>query len=182
MALGARLLFERRLSATGQVSCATCHDLEGGSGTIAAPFARGVYGGLGTRNPPTVWNAALRSALLWDGRADSLEAQARGPLTNPAEMAMTPTSAVAALLAVPQYRQDFAEAFAAGDGPRSARTRADGRAGRRRGRVSRVVDRSAAAAAASRYARLPVSCLTRVRARSPRARAGRARARARVPT
>lgn len=111
-ALGARLFFDPRLSATGEVACVSCHDLGGGSGTIKSPFARGIEGRLGARNPPTVWNAAMRSALFWDGRAEDLEAQARGPLTNPDEMGMSEESVVRVVESLRGYREAFALAFA----------------------------------------------------------------------
>lgn len=110
--LGARLFFDARLSSTREVSCASCHDITGGSGTTRTAVAYGVGRRAGARNPPTVWNAALRAALFWDGRAQSLEAQALGPLTNPDEMGMTREGVVRALAAVPGYRAEFAGAFA----------------------------------------------------------------------
>ncbi len=111
VALGAKLFFDPRLSANRAISCASCHDILGGSGTIASSFALGVGGRIGARNPPTVWNSGNRSLLFWDGRARSLEEQAHGPITNPDEMSMTPDSAVRALDQVAAYRTEFAVAF-----------------------------------------------------------------------
>lgn len=111
--LGRHLFFDSRLSRTGEVSCASCHDVVGGgNGADHARFSRGVGGQMGGRNTPTVWNAALRTNLFWDGRAASLEEQARGPITNPVEMGMEPAAVVQTLDADPQYRAAFERAFA----------------------------------------------------------------------
>lgn len=112
--LGRMLFFDRRLSATREVSCASCHDVvNGGSGADRSHVSTGVSGRRGRRNAPTVWNASDRAALFWDGRAASLEAQAAGPLLNPDEMAMTDERAVErALERIRGYREAFARAFA----------------------------------------------------------------------
>lgn len=109
--LGRALYFDRRLSADGTVSCATCHD-------PASAFADheqravGVNGLRGARNAPTILNAMFYGALAWDGRARSLEDQAKLPLVNPDEMGMPSHDAVvAAVAAVPAYRRDFRRAF-----------------------------------------------------------------------
>lgn len=112
VALGKRLFFERRLSADGTLSCASCHDLAGKAGGDGRPTAVGIRGQVGSRNAPTVWNAAFQSVLFWDGRASSLEEQAKGPILNPVEMGLASAAeAERRLTAVPGYRADFAEAF-----------------------------------------------------------------------
>lgn len=75
--LGQRLFFDARLSANGQVSCATCHRPEHG---FADPNA--LSEGIGTtgRHAPALLNVGHQQWLFWDGRADSLWAQALGPL------------------------------------------------------------------------------------------------------
>lgn len=118
VALGRQLFFDPRLSRDGTVSCHTCHRLLEGpapaDGADGLATSVGVFGHRGGRNAPTVLNAGLRSALFWDGRARSLEEQAKGPLVNPVEMAMPDGDAVvAALEAIPGYRAAFTEAFAA---------------------------------------------------------------------
>lgn len=111
VALGANLYFDKRLSLDGTLSCATCHD-------PASAFAEhnprpiGVNGQQGARNTPTVLNAMFRPTLFWDGRAASLEEQAKQPLVNPAEMGMPSYGAVVArVAAAPEYRQKFAQVF-----------------------------------------------------------------------
>src|SRR5437867_7545342 len=85
VALGESLYFEKRLSADGTVSCATCHD-PANAFTDHRFVAIGVSGKSGTRNAPTILNAMFIERLFWDGRAGSLEEQAKQPLTNPSEM------------------------------------------------------------------------------------------------
>ncbi|MCP5366430.1 MAG: c-type cytochrome [Hyphomicrobiales bacterium] len=69
-------------------------------------------GKTGTRNTPTVYNAAFQTRLFWDGRAPSLEAQALDPLVNPREMAMPSLAAVAnRVRADPAYAPAFRRAF-----------------------------------------------------------------------
>lgn len=115
VALGRRLFNETALSGDGKLSCASCHDLHGSAGADGRQTARGIAGQVGSRNTPTVWNAAFQSVLFWDGRAASLEEQAQGPILNPIEMGMaSPARAEAALRAIPGYREGFVAAF--GDG------------------------------------------------------------------
>ena len=81
--LGKALFFDTRLSPDGHFSCATCHDPERAfTDGRALPEGRGEI----TRNSPTLLNVGRRRWLFWDGRADSLWAQFRHPLENPAEM------------------------------------------------------------------------------------------------
>jgi cytochrome c peroxidase len=76
------------------------------------PTSVGVDGLTGTRNAPTVLNAAGHLAQFWDGRAATVEEQAKGPILNPVEMAMPDSGAVVArLAAVPGYQAAFAAAF-----------------------------------------------------------------------
>ncbi|HEX8293998.1 MAG TPA: cytochrome c peroxidase [Pyrinomonadaceae bacterium] len=113
VALGRALYFDKRLSADGTVSCATCHD----PATAFAdqnPLAVGVAGRKGRRNAPTVLNAMFSRDLFWDGRARSLEEQAVEPLLDPSEMGMqTRAALLARVSAVPEYRRQFAKVFGA---------------------------------------------------------------------
>jgi cytochrome c peroxidase len=91
--LGKMLYFDTRLSSNGTVSCFSCHNvMEGGDDHRATSI--GVHGQAGGRNAPTVWNAAYHSAQFWDGRAATLEDQAKGPPANPIEMGMDNLDAV----------------------------------------------------------------------------------------
>ncbi len=114
IALGRRLFYEKKLSANATLSCASCHSPNAG---FADPrrFSVGVGGKLGTRNAPTVLNAAYSPSQFWDGRSPSLEDQAGGPIANPIEMNMSHDLAVVRLNADPEYVKQFAQAF--GPGP-----------------------------------------------------------------
>jgi cytochrome c peroxidase len=75
-------------------------------------FAVGVMGKEGGRNGPTVWNAAFHSVQFWDGRARSLEEQAKGPMVNAVEMGMPNHQAVMErIAAIPDYRSAFTTVF-----------------------------------------------------------------------
>ena len=86
VALGHRLFSDRRLSAAGQRSCASCHQPER-SFSDGRPRARGLNGADLARNTPSLWNLAWSSRYFWDGRAPSLEAQVVMPITARDEMA-----------------------------------------------------------------------------------------------
>jgi len=113
--LGKMLFFDPRLSSTGTVSCFSCHNvMEGGDDHMTT--SAGVHGLKGGRNAPTVWNAAFHSVQFWDGRAPSLEEQAKGPPVNPIEMGMTNLDAVIDRIRhIPGYREYFEQAFGAGN-------------------------------------------------------------------
>ncbi|GAB4352659.1 MAG: hypothetical protein Kow0026_10340 [Oricola sp.] len=113
--LGRRLFNDVDLSADRTVSCASCHDVTKGAGDDGRPVAVGIGGQPVARNTPTVFNAAFQSRLFWDGRAASLEQQAKGPLVNPVEMGMPSLAAVEARVrAKPGYRELFDAAFGEG--------------------------------------------------------------------
>ena len=84
--LGKQLYFDGRLSKSGAISCAFCHNP--GTG-FADPrqTSIGIGGGLGGRQSPTVYNTAFNHLQFWDGRSHSLEEQALGPIQNSIEMA-----------------------------------------------------------------------------------------------
>lgn len=108
--LGKMLYFDPRLSLSGTLSCATCHDPDLGYSN-AAPVAVGHQHALGGRNAPTVLNAAFATTQFWDGRAPSLEAQAGGPMTAGVEMAGIPEEIVQKLTKIPEYRKLSMAAF-----------------------------------------------------------------------
>lgn len=81
--LGQFLFFDSQLSGNGQVSCASCHQ-PALAFTDGRALARGIA--VGTRNAPSVLDAAYDPWLFWDGRADSLWSQALQPFENPGEM------------------------------------------------------------------------------------------------
>jgi len=109
--LGKMLFMDPRFSSTGTISCNTCHNLMEG-GDDSRRVSMGVHGKTGGRNAPTVWNAALQSVQFWDGRAASLEEQAKGPVTNPVEMGMKDLkTAMERVKKIPGYKPLFEKAF-----------------------------------------------------------------------
>ncbi len=82
--LGDKLYHDKRFSADGKVSCATCHAKEKGF-TDNLKVSKGFMGKQGTRNAPTVINAAYMKTQFWDGREPDLEGQSKQPPINPVE-------------------------------------------------------------------------------------------------
>lgn len=108
--LGKMLYFDKRLSADNSISCASCHDPEAGFAD-PSPLSKGFQGKTGTRHSPTIINSAFSYFQFWDGRAPSLEEQAKAPMENPLEMAHTLEGAVKSIAAIPGYRPYFKAAF-----------------------------------------------------------------------
>ncbi len=109
--LGRMLYYENRLSLGQDVSCNSCHDLAK-FGVDNEPTSPGHKKQRGGRNSPTVYNAAGHIAQFWDGRAATVEDQAKGPILNPIEMAMPDAAAVIKLLkSIPGYEPLFKAAF-----------------------------------------------------------------------
>jgi cytochrome c peroxidase len=109
--LGRQLFFDPRLSDDGKISCATCHDPKFAFAD-GKSLAEGINGRQGVRNSPTILNSMFNAGQFWDGRAESLEAQAKMPLLNPDEMGNESHQAVVDRLAkVPRYVTQFREVF-----------------------------------------------------------------------
>lgn len=90
IALGKKLFFDKELSLNKDISCASCHGFNKG-GADGKPTA---IGHKNMTNPfhlntPTIFNTAFSRVLFWDGRSDTLQDQAKGPIQAPFEMAMT---------------------------------------------------------------------------------------------
>lgn len=109
--LGKQLFFDRRLSKSEQIACASCHDPDLG-------WADGRRQAIGHNrqqhdlNSPSIINTAWLEKVFWNGRADSLEAQIIETWQNPVEMAANLPSAVARIKAVKAYTPLFEKAFA----------------------------------------------------------------------
>jgi cytochrome c peroxidase len=110
IALGRMLFLDPRLSASGVISCNTCHNL-GTGGDDNLPTSVGHGWQKGPRNAPTVFNAVFNKAQFWDGRAEDLKAQAKGPVQAGVEMANLPETVVATLKSMPAYVERFGRAF-----------------------------------------------------------------------
>ena len=107
IALGRALFFDPRLSGSGDMSCASCHNPNLG-------WADGLGTGVGAngrslkRATPTILNSVYNHLQMWDGRFDSLEAQVMGPITNENEMDMQPER----LLSILRNDSNISDAFA----------------------------------------------------------------------
>jgi len=108
--LGKKLYFDTRLSADNSVSCATCHDPALGW-SDAGPTSKGIKSQLGGRRAPPVSNAAYAPLQFWDGRAPSLEEQAKGPIVNPIEMGNTHQVMINTLSGIKGYEDEFKTVF-----------------------------------------------------------------------
>ena len=108
--LGRQLYFDRRLSKNAEVSCADCHHPSFGYAKDTQ-FGVGVGGQTGNRNSPTSYNRIVSKAQFWDGRADSLEAQAVGPIANPIEMGFSHELAVKFVSENEVYLAQFEKVF-----------------------------------------------------------------------
>ncbi len=109
--LGKMLFFDPRLSKSDTISCNSCHGLATG-GVDNLPTSMGHLAQFGPRNAPTVLNAGLQITQFWDGRAATLEDQAKGPILNPVEMAMPDVPMVLSRLStISEYVELFKQAF-----------------------------------------------------------------------
>jgi len=110
--LGRWLYYDTRLSADNTISCATCHKPENAFSELT-PVSTGIGGKKGTRKSPSFVNQAwtLYPVFFWDGRADSLEEQALGPVANPIEMGNTHTAMIDTLSGIKGYASYFEQAF-----------------------------------------------------------------------
>ena len=115
--LGKKLYFETRLSQNNTISCNTCHRVDNGLGGVDnEATSPGAFGKRGGRNSPTVLNAGFQFAQFWDGRSEDLEAQAKGPILNPIEMAMASDKDVLERIrSFAEYQSMFEKAFPVGD-------------------------------------------------------------------
>ena len=93
IALGKKLFYDKRLSASNTLSCNDCHNLSiGGDNNMASGIGDS---GLPTlRNPPTLLNIGLQTVLYWDGRSKTLEEQTVDHLKDPHIMGNTNTKAL----------------------------------------------------------------------------------------
>ena len=111
VALGRKLYFDPRLSRDGTVACATCHDTSRGFSDRRAT-SEGISGQIGRRNAPTTMNSMFYATQFWDGRAATLEEQAKLPVTNPIEMGHpSGEAAIQALGTDREYVKMFAVAY-----------------------------------------------------------------------
>ena len=108
--LGRLLYFDPRLSADGTISCASCHDPNKGWAEHT-PVSTGIRGQKGGRNSPTVLNSAFGLFQFWDGRAGSLEDQAKGPIANDIEMGNSHDVCAQTIGSIEGYKPFFKAAY-----------------------------------------------------------------------
>lgn len=108
--LGKMLYLDPRLSASELISCNTCHNL-GMGGADFQETSVGHGWQKGPRNAPTVLNSVFNIAQFWDGRAEDLKQQAKGPVQASVEMNNTPEMVIKTLKSMPEYVELFKKAF-----------------------------------------------------------------------
>lgn len=115
IALGDKLFHDKRFSIDGTISCASCHD-GNKAFTDNLPVSVGHHGLTGTRNAPTVINAAFYKFQFWDGREPDLEGQAKGPFINPVEAGLPSHQPILDIVrSDPDYKAAFKDEFAVED-------------------------------------------------------------------
>jgi cytochrome c peroxidase len=115
IALGDKLFHDKRFSIDGSVSCANCHDSQKGFAD-GLPVSVGHHGLTGTRNAPTVLNAAFYRSQFWDGRERDLEGQSKQPFINPVEGGLADHEPILAIVRTdPDYRTAFQSVFGVTD-------------------------------------------------------------------
>ena len=116
IALGKKLFEDKRFSSTGQVSCASCHDAKKAFTDSPLATSEGIVVKgkplTGTRNAPTVVNAAYFTSMFWDGRSADLEDQAQHPFLNPVEMNLKSHEPILKIARTdPEYQKAFQQVF-----------------------------------------------------------------------
>jgi cytochrome c peroxidase len=108
--LGRQLFYDTRLSGSGALSCASCHN-------PGFAYGDGLEKGIGNRmkvmdrRSPSIINSAWGTLFFWDGRASSLEEQALGPIAAPSIMNQPLDRATQVLSNVGEYKALFSMAF-----------------------------------------------------------------------
>jgi cytochrome c peroxidase len=108
--LGEKLFNDPQLSHNNKIACSNCHHIQSG-GTDGRPFSIGINGAVGQVASLTVLNSGFNLSFFWDGRAETLEQQAEGPLQNPLEMGSTWDEVLAKLQASPDYVESYQQIY-----------------------------------------------------------------------
>lgn len=110
--LGDKLFHDKRFSTDGTVSCSTCHDRQKVFTDSPLKVSEGIGKLTGTRNAPTVVNAAYMRSQFWDGREPDLEGQSAGPFVNPVEMGQPNHDPILKIVRTdPEYQKLFKQVF-----------------------------------------------------------------------
>ena len=110
IALGKTLFFDPRLSSSGKISCATCHD-PALHWTDKKEKSIGHEGATTQRNAPSILNSWVYHKLFWDGRARDLQDQAFGPIESESEMNSEMPDVIRTLRRIKGYQELFEKAF-----------------------------------------------------------------------
>ena len=110
VALGKKLFYDKILSLDNSQSCGSCHKADNAF-SDPRKASIGVNGDVGTRNAMALINLAWEKSFFWDGRAESLEAQALLPIEDPTEMASDLTVVIQRLLSHAEYPTLFDKAY-----------------------------------------------------------------------
>lgn len=108
--LGRMLFFDPVISTDRTKSCASCHQPDRYF-TDGRTVALGIEDRAGTRNVPSILNAAYGRSFLWDGRVEALEEQMLRPIAGDNELALDPDELIQRLQRREDYREAFQEAF-----------------------------------------------------------------------
>ena len=108
--LGKKLFFDKKISADGTISCASCHSPKFG-GADPRVVSVGVYGKLGVIQSPTVYNSVFNFRQFWNGRAKDLYAQIDGPTHNPVEMGLNSKKIEKLLNSNETYKKLFSKIY-----------------------------------------------------------------------
>lgn len=110
--LGKKLFFEPRLSRSGNISCASCHNLGlGGAEVMPAAIGHKWQSNPQHLNSPTVFNTLFNRVHFWNGRVKDLSHQAQEPMKNPVEMANTERDIIVTIKSIPEYVKEFKAAY-----------------------------------------------------------------------
>jgi cytochrome c peroxidase len=110
VSLGEKLFFDKLLSRDSSISCASCHKPEFAFADTVA-LSLGVRKQLTIRNTPGIMNLLGHGPFFWDGRAETLEEQALGPIESRGEMDLPISEVVNRLSRNDFYRQSFYKVY-----------------------------------------------------------------------
>lgn len=108
--LGKILFFDPRLSGSGKISCASCHQPEL-NWTDGKEKSIGHEGAITKRNAPTIQNSWFYHRLFWDGRSRDLQDQAFAPIVSEVEMNSDMPDVMRKLRRIGGYKELFKKAF-----------------------------------------------------------------------
>jgi cytochrome c peroxidase len=109
--LGRRLFYDTKLSKDNTISCGSCHQQFAAFAHLDHKVSHGIYGLLGIRNAPPIFNLNWHSEFMWDGGINHIEVQPLAPITNPVEMDEDMAVVVSKLQGDATYPKMFKDAF-----------------------------------------------------------------------